>query len=84
LGLLIAFQAMAQDTSTGRELYQKYVCYACHSAENAQGPPLIPMKLRLPEFIARVRKPRRMPAYSRKNLPDARLALIYEYLKTAP
>jgi mono/diheme cytochrome c family protein len=77
-----ALAALLSFSGNGKELYTKYVCYACHTGEKSQGPKLVPMKLTLPAFIAYVRKPRRMPAYSEKVLPDAQLADIYEYLKT--
>ena len=42
------------------------------------------MKLPQAAFIAYVRNPRQMPAYSAKILPDAELADIWSYIKSMP
>ena len=46
------------------------------------GPRLVTMKLPSAGFIAYVRNPRRMPAFSSKIIPDGDLFAIWTYLKS--
>lgn len=73
--------------STGKELYMKFSCYACHgfSGQNGSGARLVPMKMTSDAFVAFVRKGRgQMPHYTAKVLPDDQLAEIYGYIKSLP
>jgi mono/diheme cytochrome c family protein len=74
------------NASNGRDLYIKYSCYACHgySGQNGPGTRLVPTRMALPAFIAYIRNPRQMPAYTAKVVPDAELADIWAYLQTLP
>ena len=88
--ILCAAAASAQSpagSSTGKDLYMKYNCYACHgfSGQNGSGARLVPMKMTQTAFIEFVRKGRgQMPPYSAKVLPDAQLGDVYAYIKTLP
>jgi mono/diheme cytochrome c family protein len=85
--LLAAFVLQAQDAKNGKALFDtKYRCYTCHGFDGhgGQGARLVPMKLPQAAFIAYVRNPRQMPAYSAKILPDAELADIWTYVKSIP
>lgn len=77
----------ADQNSTGKDLYMKYNCYACHgfSGQNGSGARLVPMKLTETAFTDVVRKGRRgMPSYSEKVLPEGQLGEVYTYIKSLP
>ena len=87
LVLLAAVALQAQDAKNGKALFDtKYRCYTCHGFDGhgGQGARLVPMKLPQAAFIAYVRNPRQMPAYSAKILPDGELADIWTYVKSIP
>ena len=87
LFLLAAVALNAQDAKNGKVLFEtKYRCYTCHGYDGhgGQGARLVPMKLPQAAFIAYVRNPRQMPAYSAKIVPDAEMADIWTYIKTIP
>jgi ubiquinol-cytochrome c reductase cytochrome c subunit len=74
-------------TPSGKDLYMKFNCYACHgfSGQNGSGARLVPMKMSQETFMDFVRKGRgQMPHYTVKVLPDAQLAAVYAYIKTLP
>ncbi len=79
-------QTPAGDAKHGKELFLNYACYSCHSFDGhgGAGARLVPMPLNQTAFIAFVRNAGRMPSYSSKILPDAKLADIYAYIKTLP
>jgi mono/diheme cytochrome c family protein len=84
----IEAQSPSGDAKTGKDLFVKYSCYACHgfSGQNGPGARLVPMKMTSAGFINYVRGPRtrQMPSYSAKVLPDGQLGDIYAYIKTLP
>lgn len=87
-GILACCALNAQDAKSGKDLFVKYSCYACHgfSGQNGPGARLVPMKMTASGFIGYVRGPRtrQMPSYSAKVLPDGQLGDIYAYIKTLP
>ena len=85
--LLATVASQAQNAGNGKTLFDtKYRCYTCHGFDGhgGSGARLVPMKLPQAAFIAYVRNPRQMPAYSAKILPDAELADIWSYIKSMP
>ena len=84
----LSAQASGGNVASGRDLYMKYTCYACHgfSGQNGPGARLVPMKLTTAAFTAYVRNPRtrQMPSYSTKVLSDSQLGNIHAYIKTLP
>lgn len=74
------------DVKSGKELYLKYSCYACHgySGQNGPGTRLVPSRMSLPAFTAYTRSARQMPPYTAKVVPDAEAADIFAYLQTLP
>ena len=87
LGAAILAAQTPPDKSSGKDLYMKFSCYACHgfSGQNGSGARLVPMKMSQENFTAFVRKGRGgMPHYTAKVLPDAELAEVYAYIKTLP
>lgn len=75
----------AGEVSTGRALFDsKYRCYTCHGYEGhgGMGPRLGSTKFSAEAFVAYVRHPRRMPAYSAKTISDADLNAIWSYLRS--
>jgi mono/diheme cytochrome c family protein len=86
--ILWAAAAHAQgNAASGKDLYMKFNCYACHgfSGQNGSGARLVPMKLTQQAFTDFVHKGRAgMPPYSAKVIPDAQLADVYAYIKTLP
>ncbi len=83
---LASAQSPSGDAKHGKELFLSYACYSCHSFDGhgGAGARLVPMPLNQTAFIAFVRNAGRMPSYSSKVLPDAKLADIYAYIKTLP
>jgi mono/diheme cytochrome c family protein len=79
-------QSPAGDPKHGRELFLSYACYSCHSFDGhgGAGARLVPMPLNQTGFISFVRNAGRMPSYSSKVLPDAKLVDIYAYIKSLP
>ena len=91
LALILWIAAAAAQTpatgTTGKDLYMKFNCYACHgfSGQNGSGARLVPMRMTQAAFTDVVHKGRRgMPAYSAKVLADPQLADVYAYIKTLP
>ncbi|PWT99118.1 MAG: hypothetical protein C5B51_27875 [Terriglobia bacterium] len=86
--LIAAAAAFAQgNAASGKDLYMKFNCYACHgfSGQNGSGARLVPMKMTQQAFTDFVHKGRGgMPSYSAKVIPDAQLADVYAYIKTLP
>jgi mono/diheme cytochrome c family protein len=81
--ILSATAAKAQgNILNGKELYSKYVCYACHGYSGENG--LVPMRMNRFAFVKKIRHPRQMPAYSAKVISDTQLTDIYAYLKSLP
>ena len=82
----ILADAQSPDAKHGKELFQNFGCYSCHSFDGhgGAGARLVPMPLNQTAFIAFVRNAGRMPSYSSKVLPDEKLADIYAFIKTLP
>jgi mono/diheme cytochrome c family protein len=79
----------ARNAETGRQVYMKKGCYACHGREGQgspnTGPRLGPNPTPLPAFTRYVRTPRgQMPPYTEKVLSDAELADMYAFLQARP
>jgi mono/diheme cytochrome c family protein len=76
------------NAQTGKDLYLRYSCYACHSYDGhgGAGARLVPLPMNAARFTAYIRNPPRpqMPAYSTKLLSDAQLADIWAYIKNLP
>ncbi len=80
-----AHSQSAAAVRNGKPLFDtKYRCYTCHGYEGhgGMGPRLVAMMLPSAAFIAYVRSPRRMPAFSPKTIPDTDLYAIWSYLKS--
>jgi mono/diheme cytochrome c family protein len=77
---------IAGNVQSGKELYLKYSCYACHGYDGhgGAGARLVPMRMNPPGFTAYVRNPRQMPPYTAKVLSDAQLADLFAYIKSLP
>jgi mono/diheme cytochrome c family protein len=82
----VAAQTPAGNAATGKDLYLKYSCYACHGFDGhgGAGARISATKLTQAVFTSYVRNPRQMPSYSSKVLTDAQLADLYAYIKTLP
>ena len=80
--------APSGNAQTGKDLYVRYSCYACHSYDGhgGAGARLVPLPMNTARFTAYIRNPPRpqMPAYSTKLLSDAQLADIWAYIKSLP
>ena len=79
--------AYAQDTASGRALFERNGCYQCHgySGQGGAAPRIAPTAYPLAAFAALVRKPaNEMPAYAPEVLSDADLAAIYRYVRSVP
>jgi ubiquinol-cytochrome c reductase cytochrome c subunit len=85
--------AQTQPTSsgnlqTGKDLYLRYSCYACHGYDGhgGAGARLVPMRMTGERFTAYLRSPRtpQMPLYSTKLLTDAQLGDVWAYIKSLP
>jgi len=81
-----ASPAPAGNTQSGKDLYLRYSCYACHGYDGhgGAGTRLVPMRMSLPAFAAYVHNPRQMPPYTAKVLSDAQLADIWAHIKSLP
>ena len=93
VGAGLAVQATAQtqppsagNAQTGKDLYLRYSCYACHSYDGhgGAGARLVPMRMTVERFTAYVHNPRQMPPYSTKLLTDAQLGDVWAYIKSLP
>jgi ubiquinol-cytochrome c reductase cytochrome c subunit len=90
VALAVALQgnpATAGDPQNGRELYQRYSCYACHLYDgqgSGNGPRLVPLPMTLTRFTTFIRNPARMPPYTEKVLTDAQLVDLFAYIKSLP
>ena len=74
------------NAQSGKDLYVRYSCYACHgyAGHGGAGARLVPMPMTQPAFTAYVRNPRQMPAYTVKVLSDAQLADLWAYIQALP
>jgi ubiquinol-cytochrome c reductase cytochrome c subunit len=74
------------NAASGKDVYLRYSCWACHgyAGHGGGGPRLVPARLSAGAFSAFVRNPPTMPPYTAKVLSDAQLADVYAYLKTLP
>ena len=77
---------VAGNAESGKDVYLRYSCYACHGYAGHGGAAsrLVPMRLSLSAFSSFVRKPASMPPYTAKVLSDAQLADVWAYVKTLP
>ena len=71
---------------TGKEVFLKYGCYACHGYDGhgGAGARLVPMRMTLQRFTAYVHNPRQMPPYTLAVLSDQQLADLWAYVKSLP
>jgi ubiquinol-cytochrome c reductase cytochrome c subunit len=73
---------------SGKDLYLRYSCYACHGYDGhgGAGARLVPLPMPVARFTAYIRNPPRpqMPPYSTKLLSDAQLADLWAYIKSLP
>src|SRR6266545_6737246 len=78
--------APAGNAESGKDLYLKYSCYACHGYDGhgGAGARLVPMRMTLDRFTTYVHNPRQMPPYSSKLLSDAQLGDVWTYIKSLP
>ena len=76
----------AANVPSGKDIYLRYSCWACHgyAGHGGGGPKLVPGRLSVTAFTAFVRNPPTMPPYTAKVLSDAQLADVWAYLKTLP
>src|SRR5262245_2903173 len=74
------------NAQSGKDLYLRYSCYACHSYDGhgGAGARLVPMRMTVERFSTYVRNPRQMPPYSTKLLSEAQMADIWAYIKSLP
>ncbi|PWT80430.1 MAG: hypothetical protein C5B57_12260 [Blastocatellia bacterium] len=77
------------NADTGRQIYTRKGCYACHGREGqgspTTGPRLGPNPAPIATFTRYVRAPRgQMPPYTEKVISDAELADIYAFLQARP
>jgi mono/diheme cytochrome c family protein len=93
IGVSLSVVAAAQtqppstgNAQTGKDLYLRYSCYACHGYDGhgGAGARLVPMRMTMERFTAYVHNPRQMPPYSAKLLSDAQLGDLWAYIKSLP
>ena len=88
LFLWAAAIAAAQNANNGKQLFEKYGCYACHGylgQGGSAGARLAPRTIAAAALIAYVRKPAgSMPPYTAKVITDAELNDIRAYLASIP
>jgi len=88
LGLSAARAADSEAVAHGRQLYMANNCYECHGTVGqggGNGPTIAPPRLRpQANFMAFVRQPPTMPAYTNAVLNDNDLAAIWTYLNSLP
>lgn len=83
-----ASRAQGGNPETGRDLYMRFGCYACHGTsgqgggENVGGgPKLAPDPLPFVAYEYQLRRPRGiMPAYTQNVLSDGQITDIYSYI----
>lgn len=75
-----------ESATDGRELYLSYQCWQCHGYEGQGGAAARIAATAYPydAFERFVRHPNVMPAYPQELLSDAKLRLIYEYVRSIP
>jgi len=89
-GFLGLSAAQADDSAAvahGRQLFMANNCYECHGTvgQGGAGPTITPPRLRAQsDFMAFVRRPPTMPAYTTAVLDDNDLAAIWTYLNSVP
>lgn len=81
--------AKSGDVETGKKLYAKVGCAACHGLEGqgapTSGPRIGPNPLPLAAFIRYVRMPRnQMPPYTAKVMSDEELGDVWAFLAARP
>lgn len=71
---------------SGKDVYLRYSCYACHGyvGHGGAAPRLVSMRQSLAAFASFVRNPPTMPPYTAKVLSDTQLADLWAYIKTLP
>ena len=82
-----ASAAYAGNAENGKRLFTANGCYECHNYNGSggrHGPRLSQNKLTAAAFIAFVRRPRTMPAYSTKVMSDQETTDIWAFIKTLP
>src|SRR5262245_19878039 len=95
IGVCLSAVATAQtqpaptgNVQTGKDLYLRYSCYACHGYDGhgGAGARLVPMRMTGERFTTYLRSPRtpQMPLYSTKLLTDAQLGDVWAYIKSLP
>ena len=87
LGLSAARAADSEAVAHGRQLYMADNCYQCHGTVGQGGaaPTIAPPRLLAQSnFMALVRQPPTMPAYTTAVLNDNDLAAIWTYLNSVP
>lgn len=75
------------NTENGKRLFTANGCYSCHNYNGSggrHGPRLSQNQRPAAAFIAFVRKPASMPAYSPKVMSDQELTDVWAYLRTLP
>ena len=85
--MLGACAGAAQQTDSGRVLFETNGCYQCHGYAGQGGAALriAPSPYPLEAFAQLVRRPAgEMPAYAAAVLSDADLREIYQYVRSVP
>ena len=74
------------NAQSGKELYLKLSCYACHGYDGhgGAGARLVPMRMNQPGFTLYLRNPRQMPPYTAKVVSDQQAADLWAYIKSMP
>jgi mono/diheme cytochrome c family protein len=88
LGLSAARADDSAAVARGSQLFMANNCYQCHGTVGqggGNGPTIAPPRLRpQADFMAFVRQPPTMPAFTAAVLDDADLAAIWTYLNSLP
>jgi ubiquinol-cytochrome c reductase cytochrome c subunit len=76
----------AGSAQSGKDLYLKLSCYACHGYDGhgGAGARLVPMRMNQAGFALYIRNPRQMPPYTAKVLSDQQAADLWAYVKSMP
>ncbi|MBI3980259.1 MAG: cytochrome c [Chloroflexi bacterium] len=85
--LLVTLGIAVADAVKGKDLYSGKFCARCHgnNGEGGYGPPLAATTLSAADVVKQVRTPRaRMPSFSDKQVTDAELGDILDFVKTLP
>ena len=80
-------QVPAGNSENGKRLFTATGCYSCHNYNGSggrHGPRLSQNQRTAASFIAFVRKPVTMPAYSPKVMSDQELTDVWAYIRTLP